>query len=64
MQRGGGAVVISHLWKLPGLAAAGVVSLVVLVAAVAAVLIVALIVAFSIATVFGVLMGHGLGLIA
>lgn len=55
---------ISHLWKLPGLAAAGVVSLAVLVAAVATVLLVALIVAVSIATVFGVLMGHGLGLIA
>lgn len=63
MQDRGGAM-ISQLWKLPGLAAAGVASLAVLVVAVAAVLFLALLVAISVVTVFGVLMSYGLGLIA
>ncbi len=60
----GGAAVINHLWKLPGLAAAGVVSLGVLVVALAAVIAVTLVIAFSVVAAFGVLMSYGLGLIA
>lgn len=55
---------ISQLWRLPGLAAAGVMSLAVLVVAVGAVLLLTLLVGFGVVAAFGVIISHGLGLIA